>query len=103
MLLWNEVEAQQRTAMKEKNDPDIIECPKCHSTFLEVIEVKQYRKDMPVGLSQPPPAHPRTHAFYFYRCVCGEVLEPPVSYSDNAVGRTYIRFVEVVKKLLNDA
>ena len=101
MILWEDIEAKRQAAQKEINDPENIECPKCGSTFLEVIECKQYRKDMPVGLQQRPPSHPKSPAFYFYRCVCGEVLEPPVSYSDNVVSRLYNKFVELVKKTLS--
>jgi hypothetical protein len=101
MLLWEDVERRIGAALRQSENAEVIECPVCHSTFLTLEEYKQYRRDRPVGLGQVPPPHPRTHKFYFYRCICGEVIEPPMSMNQNAVTQLYNKFIETVKKVLD--
>jgi DNA-directed RNA polymerase subunit RPC12/RpoP len=102
MLLWEDIQRAQTEFEKERNNPKVIECPKCGSTFFTLEEYKQYRRDMFVGLSQKPPTSPNTRTYYFYKCICGEVLEPPISTNMSPLSDDYNKFVAKVKSVLDD-
>lgn len=102
MILWEDIQRAQNKVEKDRNNPKIIECPKCESTYFTIEEYKQYRRDMLVGLSQRPPTAPNTRTYYFYKCICGEVLEPPISTNINVVSDDYNKFITKIKKVLDD-
>jgi len=101
-MLWEDIQRSIVQAEKEKDNPPILVCPKCQGDFFTVEEYKQYRIDITVGLSQNPPPHPRTPTFYFFRCICGEVIEPPISTNSGPLATVYEKFVNTVKKVLSD-
>jgi hypothetical protein len=101
MNLWEDLQRQQAFAEKKAADPDILICPKCGSEFFSVEEYKQYRIDKTVGLCQRPNTHPRSPVFYFLKCICGEVHEPPISTNGGPMATIYDKFVTTVKKVLD--
>lgn len=100
MLLWEDIARAQKTARNENETP-FITCPKCEGTYFTLEEYKQYRNNATVGLSQKPPPSPRGKTFYFYRCLCGELLEPNISTNFSSLSDEYIQTVENLRKVLD--
>jgi hypothetical protein len=101
-MLWEDIQRSAAYAEKKEKDPDSLVCPKCGSNFFSVEEYKQYRVDKNVCLCQRPANHPKSPTFYFFRCICGEIIEPPISTNIGPLAVIYDKFVETVKKVLSD-
>jgi len=96
MFSWDEVQRQVTYADKKKKDPDVIVCPKCGNEFFSIEKFERFRVDNVSGLCQRPAPHPTSPSFYLLRCICGEVLEPPLSY--NATDRMAKSYMDFKKK-----
>lgn len=100
MLLWEDIARAQKAA-QDRDKPSIVACPKCEGTYFTLEEYKQYRTDMPVGISQKPVNAPQTKTFYFYRCLCGELLEPNITTNMSTLSDEYIKVIDNIKKILD--
>lgn len=100
MLLWEDAQRAMAAAIGKKSS-NILVCPKCGGDFFSVEEFKQYRTDYTIGLSQRPPHLQNSPTFYFYRCVCGEVIEPPLTMFNDKVSTIYGKFIAKLKMYLN--
>jgi hypothetical protein len=101
MFLWEDTQRAVDAARQKAENPNVLVCPKCGGDFFSVEEFKQYRVDRVVGLSQRPAHHPSSPTFYFFRCVCGEVIEPPLSmFGNNKMTEIYGKFVSKLKEYL---
>ena len=83
-------------AEKFTSQDDVVVCNICGCSFMELILVKQYKKDHAVILGQKPPTH-NDIGFYLFRCPkCKEVFEPVTihSGSQNIVRKNYDQLLE---------
>ena len=101
MLPWEEVLKEAELVHNKLQDPDVITCPKCGSDFFSAEPFRRYRIDTTSGLCQQPPPHPGSPTFWFLRCICGEVIEPPLSYTPGErLAKMYQDFINKVKTIL---
>jgi hypothetical protein len=104
MPTWSELSDAHLNAVNKLENPDIARCPKCGLDMFEVVECKQYRIDQRTYLGQRPPSHMKSPTFYFYRCLCGEIIEPKLQYNQTDwLGKIYLKFVSIVQKVLSGA
>jgi hypothetical protein len=100
-MLWEDIQRAAEAAEKKLRDPDVLKCPKCGSDFFTIEEYKRYRIDQTFGLCQSPADHPQSPSFFFYKCICGEIIEPPLSMGPGPITTMYTKFIDTVKKVLS--
>jgi hypothetical protein len=101
MMLFENAMREAEHIDKKMRDPDTLICPKCGSDHFTAEKFTRYRVDQASALCQEPAAHPQAPGFWFLRCVCGEVIEPPLSYiPGDKLTKIYLKLVELLKKVL---
>jgi hypothetical protein len=85
---------------KFTSNQDVTVCSVCGCAFMELILIKQYKKDHAIILGQKPPAA-NDIGFYVFRCPkCRELFEPVTihSGSQNIVRKCYDQFLEKMEE-----
>ncbi len=83
----------------QQDNPAILKCSKCGSTYFSEETFTQYKADYIVALGQRPPYITTKPSFIILKCVCGELYEVRTSRGPNKkTNEEYDKFLDTVDR-----
>jgi len=99
IVKYEDMERELLDAQYKQDNPAVLKCKKCGSTYFSEESFTQYKADHIVALGQRPPFITTKPAFIILKCVCGELYEVRTSRGPNKkANEEYDNFLDVVEK-----